>query len=483
MTYCVNPECLYPENPDSNKFCNACGYELWLKQRYRPISKMGQGGFGRTFLAADEDIPSKPHCVVKQLDLRSFNPNSKDKAIALFQQEAVRLDELGKHPQIPALLAYFEQQQHLYVVQELIEGQTLAQEHYQQGAFNEDQIWHLLQDLTPVLQFIHHRQVIHRDIKPANLMRRTSDRKLILIDFGIAKRLTALNSQQTGTIVGSPEYVSPEQLKGKPSPASDLYSLGVTCLYLLTQVPSPFSMYNTVTQKWEWRDFVLPENRVSDRLGRILDKLTQNSLTLRYQSADELWLAVSPKIIPQKTLQPASPPPKSALQPLINSLEFAKTWLGMPTQVVSGDLLNSEVGIDYTKLRNYLALGKLQAADEETWRILSKLVNKGERGYLLSQDIERIPCEDLATLNNLWIKYSSARFGFTIQAQIYQDVGEDYGSFCDRLGWQVHHSQSQIQYSYRSPIGHLPSQIWAGGTQRWRHIKSLTEKLTACGLF
>jgi serine/threonine protein kinase len=153
-------------------------------------------------LAVDEHIPSKPRCVIKQLYVQNPGNGISKKAAELFHQEAVRLDELGKHPQIPYLLGHFEQNQRLYLIQELITGPTLTQELQQKGAYNETQIWELLQDLLPVLQYIHTHQVIHRDIKPSNIIRRTSPPAapsltkgqkggdLVLIDFGVAKLLT-----------------------------------------------------------------------------------------------------------------------------------------------------------------------------------------------------------------------------------------------------------------------------------------------------
>jgi serine/threonine protein kinase len=121
-------------------------------------------------------------CVVKQ-----FSPSpqiqsdaeSLRKATALFNQEAVRLLYLGEHPQIPGLLAHFDEDKRLYLVQEYIDGQNLLEELVQQGVFNEQKIRVLLGDLLPVLKFIHSEGVIHRDIKPENIMRRRKDGKLV----------------------------------------------------------------------------------------------------------------------------------------------------------------------------------------------------------------------------------------------------------------------------------------------------------------
>ena len=177
MSYCLNPGCPEPENPDDVHSCQSCSLPLLLKERYRAIEPIGQGGFGKTFLAVDEDMPSKPQCVIKQF----FNQSGlkAQKAKELFVQEAVQLEKLGKqHPQIPELFAHVELGIGLFLVQEFIDGQNLLQELQQEGAFDEAKIWQLLNDLVPVLRFIHSQQVIHRDIKPDNIIRRQVDGKL-----------------------------------------------------------------------------------------------------------------------------------------------------------------------------------------------------------------------------------------------------------------------------------------------------------------
>ncbi|MGB7441920.1 MAG: serine/threonine-protein kinase [Coleofasciculaceae cyanobacterium] len=289
MSYCLNPNCPSPEQPTSNELCQTCGTKLLLVRRYRAIKLIGQGGFGRTFLAEDEDQPGKPRCVIKQFYPQGQNNTSK--AAQLFHQEAGRLEQLGKHPQIPELLAHFEQDNYQYLVQEFIDGQNLAQELIERGAFSESEIRRLLGNLLPVLQFIHKGQVIHRDLKPENIIHRRSDRKLVLVDFGAAKYATPTVLAKTGTTIGSAGYAAPEQTFGKAMFASDIYSLGVTCLHLLTQLP-PFDLYDALESNFAWRHY-LNENPVSDSLAEILDKMIQSSVRRRYQSAEQVMQALA----------------------------------------------------------------------------------------------------------------------------------------------------------------------------------------------
>lgn len=294
MTLCVNPECRSPHNSDTAKICFSCGSQLLLRMHYRPIRVLGRGTFGQTLLAVDEDIPSKPYCAVKQFQFSSQQREVLDKAIELFKDEAIRLDSLGTHPQIPALLAYFQQEQRLYLVQEFIEGLTLEQE-FQQGVYNEAQIWQLLRDLLPVLQFIHQNRVFHRDIKPQNIIRRQRDGKLVLIDFGAAKLVSETHLMQPGTLIGTQGYAPPEQIKhGKVDRTSDLYSLGVTCVRMLTKTPTLIDMYDSENYSWRWREYLPPRTSISAELSKILDKLLQTSVKDRYQSAEAVLQAILP---------------------------------------------------------------------------------------------------------------------------------------------------------------------------------------------
>jgi len=322
MSYCLNPRCPKPENTNNEKFCQTCGSKLLLKERYRAIKPIGQGGFGRTFLAVDEDKPSKPRCVIKQFYPQAHGTRTVQKAEELFTQEAIRLDELGKHPQIPELLAYFTQDDRQYLVQEFIDGQNLEQELAKIGAFSETQIWQLLDNLLPVLQFCDQKQVIHRDIKPENIIRRSRQGDLVLVDFGAAKiaTYTALNS--IGTSIGSPEYVAPEQTRGKAVFASDIYSLGATCIHLLTE-RSPFDLYDIHNNTWIWQQYV--KTPVSKKLSSILDKMLESAVIQRYQTADEVLqdLKQKPPAISHSTTTPVAV--TKATDPIDQELEEMKT--------------------------------------------------------------------------------------------------------------------------------------------------------------
>ncbi len=338
MSYCLNPSCPNPQNTNSEKFCLSCGYKLLLKQRYRAMKPIGQGGFSRTFLARDEDKPSLPLCVIKQFYPQAQGTGTLAKAIELFNHEAMRLEELGKHRQIPELLAYFTQDDRQYLIQEFIDGLNLGQELQQNGVYNETQIQQLLHELLRILQFCHQKQVIHRDIKPENIIRRQNPPKtrgqIVLVDFGASKVVTQTSMHQTGTSIGSPEYVAPEQMRGRALFASDIYSLGVTCIHLLT-ARSPFDLYDINNDVWLWRDYL--QASINPNLGKILDKMLATTPARRYQTVDEVLKDLNslPTLIAQtgNAVKPV-PTPSKPIPPTIvssspsqidNELEEVKT--------------------------------------------------------------------------------------------------------------------------------------------------------------
>jgi serine/threonine protein kinase len=288
-----------------------------------------EGGFGRTYMAEDVDKLNEL-CVVKQLAPKIQGTYGLKKAVELFQEEAKRLQELGKNPQIPTLLAYFEQDHYMYLVQEFIDGQNLLKELETRGIYGEAEIRELLLDLLPVLKFIHERGVIHRDIKPQNIMTRSPQPflqrranslggDLVLIDFGASKQLTATVQLKPGTTIGSFGYSPIEQIKGGEAyPASDLFSLGATCFHLLSGI-APFGLWAQHGYSWvaNWREHV--NSPVSDELGEIIDKLLKVDKQERYQSADEVMEDLTPKpsaaAPPQQSSVPPTAPPATPPQP------------------------------------------------------------------------------------------------------------------------------------------------------------------------
>ena len=290
MSQCLNPTCLH-QNPQGTNFCENCGSKILLDDRYRPIKFLGEGGFGRTFQAIDEKRLNTP-CVIKQFLPQQTGSAALAKATELFQQEAKRLQELGKHPQIPDLEAFFPQDGRLYLVQDFIDGQNLLEEFENQGRLKEPQIRIILTELLPVLQFIHDNQVIHRDLEPENIIR-SKNGQLFLIDFGVSKETSGSILTRVGTVTGTPGYAPPEQFRGMVYHSSDLYSLAVTCVRLLTghfqKADGADELFDTRKMQWQWQKYV----SLSQELTTVLETMLQDIPTRRYDSAAEVLAALA----------------------------------------------------------------------------------------------------------------------------------------------------------------------------------------------
>ena len=220
MSYCLNPTCTHPKNMSHDQTCQACGAQLVLNNRYRATRILGRGGFATTFLAIDQTLPGTPECVIKQLRPVVSAPHILEMSRELFQREAAILGKIGNHPHLPRLLDYFELEQEFYLIQEYIGGATLQQEVRRFGPFEEPMVLTVLQEVLPLMEYLHNQQVIHRDIKPANIIRRSFDNKLVLIDFGAVKdqvsQTAIANPHEHSTLttfaVGTPGFAPPEQM-------------------------------------------------------------------------------------------------------------------------------------------------------------------------------------------------------------------------------------------------------------------------------
>lgn len=266
----------------------------FLSGRYKVINVLGSGGFGHTYIAEDTQRPGNPLCVLKHLTFDSPNSTILQQVRRLFRAEAETLEQLGRHDQIPQLLAYFEVNQEFYLVQEFVAGRPLSVELAKQGRFSEVQAIALLEDVLGILEYVHAQGVIHRDIKPDNLIRRHGDNRFVLIDFGAVKTIRTTISETTGeTNMSIPIYTSgyaaSEHCLGKPQFSSDLYSLGMVAIQTLSgmrpsQLPQDFH-----TSEIIWRDQV----QVSEGLGAFLERMTRYHHSQRYQSAAEALQALA----------------------------------------------------------------------------------------------------------------------------------------------------------------------------------------------
>ncbi|NJR17509.1 MAG: serine/threonine protein kinase [Calothrix sp. CSU_2_0] len=234
---------------------------------------LGRGGFGETYKAIDK-LKMDSCCVIKRLKPKKTDDDTLKAARTLFKREAQFLYKLGSHNQIPRLLADFEEEEEFYLAQEYIPGEDFKKELEFFKQLSETQVIDFLQDVLHILKFVHQHHVIHRDIKPSNLIRRRSDGKFVLIDFGSVKQISTQETSSDGltssTIaVGTRGYMPNEQQGGKPRPSSDIYALGMTAIHALTGIAPIDLKEDSRTGEVIWHHLAANINK---RLVAILDK-------------------------------------------------------------------------------------------------------------------------------------------------------------------------------------------------------------------
>ncbi|MCL1465565.1 protein kinase domain-containing protein [Argonema galeatum] len=345
-----------------------------LNNRYRIIRALGKGGFGETFLAEDSHMPSRRLCVIKQLKPVANKPQVYQLVKERFQREAAILEQLGEgHAQIPKLYAYFAEAGEFYLVQEWIEGVTLNQKVKEDGVLSESALKEILLNILPVLDYIHNRGIIHRDIKPANIILRQKDGKPVLIDFGIAKEtmyagVDILGEVTTSIVIGTMGYMPPEQAAGKPVYATDIYSLGMTAIYLLTGKRPQDLKANLKTGE---TIFSGSDRNISSSLAAVLQRAVRSHHKERYSNAREMLLALHPvdRVLPQlpKTITPS--PIVPSFQAETSNATEPETRTFLSTNQSNSETKPPENRQDYrnrqillNKVKNYWIKGVLESS-------------------------------------------------------------------------------------------------------------------------
>ncbi len=303
--YCTRPTCPRPLNSIADlettivpgqmfqRYCITCRMPLVLSGKYIPIEQLGSGAFGVTFISIDLNIKGR-RCIVKQLRPTTVLKHDQiSKIKVLFEREAQSLDLLSEIPKIPTLFDYFIvkdtdpstniEQELYYLVQQYIDGEDLAVPIGRGERYSSAQIVTFLHQILPVLEAVHDRGAIHRDIKPANVMK-SSNGDIYLIDFGAVKQVMNGLPTQQSIVIGTDGYASPEQMMGGAvSPASDLYSLGASCMSLMTGKNPKDEEFRDLLANW--RSSV---EDIDPHLGDILMRMTSPRAQDRYQSAGEI---------------------------------------------------------------------------------------------------------------------------------------------------------------------------------------------------
>ncbi|NET46038.1 serine/threonine-protein kinase [Okeania sp. SIO2B3] len=442
-----------------------------LKHRYKIISELGKGSFGTTYLATDLEHPNHPQCVVKQLTPSDPRPKVFQVAKKLFEKEVKALQNLGKHNQIPTFFNYFEEGGQFYLVQEFIEGNDLAKEIYFQGRFTENETVKLLIEILEVLKYVHQQNVIHRDLKLQNIMRKKSDGKIVLIDFGAVKEIKVLTvtsgGHATTTIaVGTTGYMPSEQAAGKPKFCSDIYAVGMIGIEVLTGMRINQFRENPSTGEIIWKDQV----NVSNNLGRILDKMVAEYWKNRYQTVDEAigeLRKIGKRPLSYKPLGIAA-----SIAALLGVALFGVASIFSKGVIEAGQ--GKDVEAMYNSLDALAEAGQWQKADRQNWQLINQIGDRdGDYSYISVSEAEQFSCPDLERINQIWTQRSKGKFGYTAQLQVIDENGDTLEAFRDdvrawrrfaiAVGWKTgtdkdddgYFKKNDLQFTIDAPKGHL----------------------------
>ncbi|MFN6559078.1 MAG: protein kinase domain-containing protein [Nostoc sp. ChiSLP01] len=427
-----------------------------LRGRYKIVRKLGQGGFGETYLAEDMDLPRNPHCVVKRFKPQLNEPQALQQAMRLFDTEADVLYRLGTHEQIPRLLAHFEENQEFYLVQEYVQGDDLSTELKIGQQWSQEKVITFLRDVLKILEFVHQQNVIHRDIKPANLIRRATDGKLFLIDFGAVKEISTLmvNNQRITVAVGTPGYMPSEQYNGQPQLCSDIYAVGVIAIQALTGVFPLQLPKDPKTLEFIWRD----QAQVSPQLAEILDRMVRYHFGQRYQSTFTVLQALANLTINKNQWSRTK---KTVLGLTLLAIIFPVTMLVIPklqqlfsstpekptvvTNLLIYENLTYRIKIKYPQTWSLKEIGQHNTNTTDVAKILSPKKNADK----LYQSDLTIEIQDLKQFSSL-DEYTSSRVNeitqFLVNAKIEQSR---LSQLANRPAHEVVYSGKEDKYTIK----------------------------------
>jgi eukaryotic-like serine/threonine-protein kinase len=429
-----------------------------VEDRYQLQNLLGVGGFGGVFKGQDvflgKILRNVAIKIIAPLDIENFAGLSKEKREAEYtRQQGQQRDELGtavnlSHPHVVTGfhvgLWRWQGEDYLYLVMELAQG-TL-QDELRDKQPSEAEVVDILLQVARGLDYLHReKRLIHRDVKPGNILRCQEQWKLS--DFGLSRQMSDKSQSRTGNIAGSIAFMPPEAFGNESvvSTAWDMWSLGILGAALVDGGRLPFNYQSEMDLmlKIYQGDVKLP-TRIPEQLAPVVTNCLLKDRSKRWSAAQVIECLSNRQNI---TIAPKA---SSTPQPVSPEVE-----------------LKSDVGMDYSKLRDLLKAGKWKEADEETAGVI--LAVGKQRHWLGKEDIDNFPCADLRTVDQLWVKYSDGRFGFSVQKRIYQGLGgtleefydrEIWKRFGDKVGWNkeggILLEYDNMIFDKKAPEGHLP---------------------------
>ena len=453
---------------------------------------IGGGGFGETYLA--EDTEENRLVVIKTLNREQQQKPDFAEIQKRFRKEALDLSKCY-HPHIVQVYDNFPEDGLWAIVMEHIDGDDLAThvENYtaENGYLSETEALRYIDQIGQALEHIHALGFLHRDVKPNNIILRQNTKEAVLIDFGLAREYT-LGAEVNMTNARSKGYAPIEQYEryGKFGDYTDVYALAATLYNLLTDhEPLPAEFRKT--------GIVLPppqqfNPKISDRINAAVLKGMELEPTNRPQTVREfraiLGLLVKPVV--------SIPIPSSVNDTSVTVQERPQEDITTPQTIKQNTQFNSSEEIDYQKLRDLLVQGKWKKADEETRRLMLAVTKREKENWLDANSIDNFPCKDLRTIDELWVKSSNGRFGFSVQKKIYQSCGgtleynaEVWDKFGEKIGWKKKKllgmagdwlSEHNTNFDITAPPGHLPAAL--RGITGKSGLSSFASRLANCHL-
>lgn len=421
-----------------------------LDGKYIIEKQLGRGGFGITYLARDR---TNDRVAIKTLNDKVQQRPDFAKCQQDFLNEALRIAKCT-HPHIVRVEELIQHESLWCIVMEYVEGVNLAHFTEKQGPLIERDALRYIRQIGDALCLVHQQGFLHRDIKPLNILVRAHTSDAVLIDFGMARKFTP-NLTQVHTEYVTRGFAPIEQYDRRSlrGTYTDVYGLAATLYALVTaKIPESSIMRDRSLIKHK-EDSLIPPQQLNPQISDRLNQAILVGMTLepedRPQSVAE-WLP----LLENQATSPTATPPNSSTQ----------RW-------------RSAVGLDYSLLRDLLAQGQWQAADQETANLMLKVQDRQQEGRLVEEDLQKFPCRDLRIIDQLWQEQSNGHFGFSIQNQIWRKVDKDYEKFGNLVGWCIGSSwlpYSKLNFALTAPQGHLPS--WGRRGRLWPVLGSRLKK-------
>lgn len=408
--------------------------QLIYNGKYKIEKYLGGGGFALTYQAMHTKLNRR--VVIKTPNISVQRDPDYPKYVERFKKEAQMLAMCCRdsHPHIVQVFDFFVEEDGRYCLEmQYIAGESLWEYVQRQGKLPETEAIKYIRQMGLALVDVHKKGVLHLDVTPPNIMLNfnsgiPNSGKAVLIDFGIAGDMSPPStlSRSFGNRVFAPYELT---RKGIRHSTVDVYCLAGSLYYAITgQCPT-----NSFDRKYDQEELVPPKQLVPSLSDAVNEAILQG-------------MALEAKARPQ------------TMEEWLNLLSSSQVNL---TELI----LASDVGVDYQNLENLLKVGEWKAADEETTRVMLKVAKREQEGWLDEKSIEKFPCTDLRTIDQLWVKYSNGHFGFSVQKRIWLECSgrANYETECrlgDRVGWRKETgwlSLDKYNFSLAAPLGHLPS--------------------------